>query len=134
MKNIKDIVEKFAARKNNWQKVWDTFAASPQKYPWVEDLLRQCNPSDMGLGIFAYPEDSFPKLNDEQEDLLRKTFEGFSQLSFEQAVANILELEKNHAERRNWVWAEMGKASLANALQYLSELAQIISEKYRQEV
>ncbi|MBS3915226.1 MAG: BREX-1 system phosphatase PglZ type B [Bacteroidetes bacterium] len=125
-KNIKDIVEKFAQRKNNWQKVWDTFAASPQKFPWVEDLLRQFCPS--GPDRFLFPEESFPQINEEREELLRKTFEGFNQLSVEEAANKILELEKHHAQRRNWVWAETGKASLANALQHLVVIAEIISE------
>ena len=126
-KNIKDIVEKFALRKNNWQKVWDTFAASPQKFPWVEDLLRASKPAEMGLGMFAFPDDSFPQANDEQEEVLRKTFEAFGNLSLADAANSILELEKKHGERRSWVWAEMNKAPLSQALQHLSTLAAVTS-------
>ena len=125
-KNIKDIVEKFAARKNNWQKVWDTFAASPQKFPGIKELLHQFCPS--GPDRFLFPEESFPQINDDQEETLRKTFEGLAHLSMEEAAKKILELEKYHAQRRNWVWAEMGKTSLAKALQHLSILAQVTSE------
>jgi len=126
-RNINDIVEQLASRKNNWQKVWDAFIASPQKYPWIEELLRQCIPGELGVGLFAFPEDSFPQINEEQEEILRKSFLSTQDKSFLQASKEIIELEQKHGHRRTWVWAEMGKAPLANSLLHLSALSAITS-------
>ena len=126
-KDIQDIILKFAYRKNYWLKVWDTYVASPQKYPWIEDLLRKYKPADLGSDMFAIPVDSFPQSNEEQEEILHKEFENFANLSYVQAAEKIIDLEKKHAVRRTWVWSELGKAPLAQSLPYFSILAAITS-------
>ena len=41
------------------------------------------------------------------------------------ARRKILELEQNHGERRNWVWASLGSSPLAQALQHLAKMAEV---------
>ena len=41
------------------------------------------------------------------------------------ARRRILELEQDHGERRSWVWASMGCASLAQAIEHLAKMANV---------
>ena len=71
-KNIKAIAEKLGSRKNSWNQVWQLYATAPHKYPGIEDLLRLGKPSDLGVGVFALPEESWPQVNEESEVALGK--------------------------------------------------------------
>ncbi|HEX9735648.1 MAG TPA: hypothetical protein VGG06_27120 [Thermoanaerobaculia bacterium] len=55
--------------------------------------------------------------------MLRAALGGLTELAPHEAGARIAELEKHHGVRRGWVWAEIGQAPLANALEHLATLA-----------
>lgn len=129
-KNIKAIAEKLGSRKTNWEKVWDVYKASPGKYPGIEDLLRNAKPDDFGSGIFEIPKSSWPQVNEEAEELLRKEFGGVGKLTQKDVIQTIQELEEAHKERRTWVWAELGKANLTLALKYLSAICRLSEKTY----
>ncbi len=130
-KNIISIAEKLGMKRDHWQSVWDFYVMAAEKYPEIEDYLRQAMPSDPGPGgLFAIPEDSWPQVNEEQEDKLRSEFEAIGKLPQIKAIARIKDLEQQHGKRRNWVWASLGKANLALSLKYLKELCVRVEEPY----
>ena len=129
-KNIKSIAEKLGSQKNSWKYVWQMYAAAPHKYPELEELLRLAKPADLGSGMFALPEESWPQLNEEKEEALAQALAKAAKLDASKALTTLNELEKEHSVRRNWVWFELGKSPLANALQYLVVVAAKTQEAF----
>jgi hypothetical protein len=122
-KNIKDIAEKLGAQKNGWKQVWQHYAIAPKKFAEIQDLLMLAKPADLGSGMFAYPEESWPQVNEMMEDQLRKSLLGISKYQPKDANAKLKALQLQHEHRNNWVWAELGQAPLANALPFLIQMA-----------
>ncbi len=112
--------EKLGGRAGPWKRVWDRFAENPRRYPGVVDRLRQARPQD--VLVVEHPE-SWPQDNDTGERELRAALAGLRDRPVDDVRAEIARLESAHGERRTWVWAELGRASLAAALGHLSALA-----------
>ena len=129
-KNTKDIVEKFGAQRNDWKQVWQLYASAPKKYPELEALLRLAKPVDLGSGLFALPKESWPQVNEEKEDELRKALRALSKLQSKEALQKLTVLDQQHKDRRRWVWAELGYAPLANALPHLVSMAEVSTTAY----
>ncbi len=129
-KNIKDIVEKFGSQRNDWKQVWQLYASAPKKYPELEGLLRFAKPVDFGSGLFALPEESWPQVNEENEDELRKALLALSKLQSKETLQKLAVLDQQHKDRRCWVWSELGYAPLANALPYLVSMADVSTTAY----
>lgn len=110
--------ERLAARDGAWGQVWERYAEAYGRYPQVLALLRRVGlPSDLFADSAGYP-----KVNDEAEVQLRGDLEGLFQLSMPEAQKKLNTLEQKHAPRRNHLWARMGLAPLAKALEHLSRL------------
>ncbi|MBE0424700.1 MAG: BREX-1 system phosphatase PglZ type B, partial [Lutibacter sp.] len=124
-RNIKAIVEKLGTQRNGWNSVWQFYAAAPKKYPEIEDLLRLAKPDDLGSGIFAIPQESWPQVNEEKEEELRKQLEKALKLDPKKASEQINVLENEHYVRRSWVWCELEKSPIAKALYWLKTMAEI---------
>lgn len=107
-------------RQGPWAKVWAVFADLPQRYPAIPDRLRAAQPE----GMFPEPQDSWPAVNEQREDKVREALSRFDRLSAAEAAAKVKELDGLHGERRDWVWAQLGMAPLAQALGHLVELAE----------
>jgi hypothetical protein len=122
-KNIKAIAEKLGSHKNSWKWVWQLYATAPHKYPEIEGFLRLAKPADLGSGMFALPDESWPQLNEQKEDALAQALVKASKQDAAKALATLQDLEKEHGLRRNWVWYELGKAPLVDALHYLVQMA-----------
>jgi hypothetical protein len=103
-----------------WDQVWRRFCDAPRLYPGVSAVLRQARPRDL-LGLADHSRR--PGLNEEQEDKLRKEFEGVLVLPHAQACDKIAALDDEHRERRGWVWAQLGESPYAVALEPLGRLA-----------
>ena len=129
-KNIKAIAEKLGSQKNSWKYIWQLYASAPNKYPEIEDLLRLAKPSDLGSGIFALPDESWPQVNEQKEEALAQALIKVTKLEPIKALALLNELEKEHTPRRKWVWFELGKSPLGDALQYLLQMALKASEPF----
>ncbi|MDD2306824.1 MAG: BREX-1 system phosphatase PglZ type B [Prolixibacteraceae bacterium] len=129
-KNIKAIAEKLGSQRNSWKQVWQMYANAPGKYPEIEDLLRLAKPVDLGSGMFALPSESWPQINEQQEDELYKGLEKASKLHPKEALGVLNTLEQSHKERRNWIWFELGQSPLADALQYLAKMAEKAIETF----
>ena len=129
-KNIKAIAEKLGEQKNAWKYVWQHFANAPKKYPELQELLQLAKPADLGSGMFAFPEESWPQVNKEKEEDLNKSLIAISKLPVKDAAIKLKVLDAQHGLRRNWVWAELGQAPLVNALYYLLQMAEKAIEPF----
>ena len=109
--------ERLGKREGTWEPVWNRFAESPAPFAGVPELLGKAMPND----LFAQ-RSSWPQNNEADENVLR---EALQKLEGPPAAARekVIELEKKHGERRGWVWAKLGKAPLADALEHLAVLA-----------
>lgn len=129
-KNVKAIAEKLGSQKNAWKQVWQLYANAPQRYPEMENLLRSAKPEDLGTGMFALPRESWPQVNEQEEEALFQGLTKASKQDRQKALSTIKELEKNHSLRRNWVWHELGKSPLVDSLQYLWPMASKASDPF----
>lgn len=110
---------RLASHPGPWQKPWARFREAPGLYPKLPDRIRQANPpSDM----FA-DKSGWPQCNDEQEGALRGELLALVNVPSHQARIRIAELDATHGMRRGWVWAAIGQAPLACALEHLVILA-----------
>lgn len=110
--------EKIAWKEPQWDSVWDRFCEAPAKYNAIPQVMRNII---MPLGIEP---DRSPQWNDQQESALRKELKLLVGLAEHNARDRIIELEKTHGERRNFVWAASGDAPLAEAMYWLSIIAE----------
>lgn len=121
---------RLAVHKGTWDPVWERFCEAPKRYPNIPVHIRKCKaPTDE---ITWYSGDcnfdGWPQWNEEQENKLRKDLELLNDLPPHEARKEVAELEKRHSLRRDLVWAELGEASLSQALEHLSVLAQTTSK------
>lgn len=115
--------ELLGRRQGAWQGIWERFAENPLLFPNLPDLLARAKPSqadDLFLASDVWPQD-----NEARENELAEALAGLETLPHHAAVAKIKELEKQHGVRRSWVWATLGKAPLAQALEHLQILAEV---------
>ena len=111
--------ERLGKREGAWESVWQRFAESPALYSGLPELLRKAKPND----LFVKPASSWPQDNESDEARLRRALHGLGSKPPPVARKEIIELEKTHGERRDWVWAKLDQAPLAYALARLAALA-----------
>lgn len=124
-KNIIEIVAKLGSQRNAWKYVWQHYANAPKKYPEIQEYLRAAKPE-----LLAFPEESWPQINEANEDELHKSLQSVAKLQLKDAISKLKIIENQHGYRRGWVWAELGQAPLANALLYLKEMSEIAIKPY----
>ena len=113
--------EKLGQRNGHWDMVWSRFAESPATYGTIPDLLRQAKP-ERTLPMFD-PAESWPQDNETAEVALRDALDRLSSLDPVAARQSVLDLERDHAHRRDWVWATLGHVPMAKAIELLAVLA-----------
>lgn len=113
--------ERLGRKAEGWFPVWERLAEAPALYQGVTEVLRKARP--MNLGIWE-DRSAWPQENEGEEELLRAELLALEGLPADQAREKILELEEMHGARRGWVWARLGKATLAKAMEYLAIVAQ----------
>ena len=82
---------------------------------FVERVLNNCH--------FLRLSESWPQDNEAAEQTLREELTRLRDLAPHEVRAAIHDLEQEHAPRRTWVWAMLGRSPLAMALSYLTALA-----------
>lgn len=115
----KDAGEALLSGGNRWDEVWRRFGEAPKGYPGVARLLKEVPPK----GLFV-EEGRQPSANETEEARLAKELDALTGLPHAAACAKLLDLEKEHSKRRDWVWAQIGYSAHAVALQPLARLAQ----------
>ncbi|MCC6224165.1 MAG: BREX-1 system phosphatase PglZ type B [Thermoleophilia bacterium] len=118
--------ERLGSQPGRWKAVWERFAENPRGYPGVVERLRQARPVET---LVIESRGSWPQDNEEAEDDLRAALAKLCDRPSDHVRGEVLRLEGQHRERRGWVWAELGQAPLAGALEHLATLA---SETERQ--
>lgn len=112
--------------KSAWQTAWRRFAAVPSRYAGLMDLLRKARPSNPSGDLLAsLPSDAWPQDNEAEEAELQQALHEIVALPLAQARAQLCDLEQKHGMRRSWVWAKLGRAPLAQAIQHLNRLAEV---------
>ncbi len=122
--------ELLAGHKGPWLSVWERFCEAPKRYPNIPLQIRKCQaPSDT---IFWLTDDSaydgWPQWNQDQEKYLREELRSLTNLPAHDGRRKLLDLERRHGGRRSLVWAELGEAPLAHAIEWLGTLAQVTEE------
>ena len=114
-----DAAERLGKREVLWDAVWRRFEEAPNRYTNLPELLRKAMPD-----MLAQPRSSWPQCNEEDETTLRAELLRLREKPPAQAREAILALAHTHGERRDWVWARLGWAPLAEALGYLATVAE----------
>jgi hypothetical protein len=113
--------EYLGKQQGGWSKIWRRYSEAPTAFPKLPFLLRTARPKQLRLLESREP---WPQFNEEAEGQLRKQFGELRDKPIPEAQAIVHQLEGEHAPRREWVWAKLGQAPLALALQYVESLAQ----------
>lgn len=112
---------KLGTRRDQWARVWRRFVEMPHRYPRIAHQLRRGRPDV----LIVENVDAWPQENEQGEDQLRNRMRDFSVLTSEGARKEIAALDGDHGWRRGTVWAELGQAPLALALEQLVTLAEV---------
>ncbi len=115
--------QKLGQNQHNWQVVWQRYVEAPNAYPQVAELLRKARPMGQ-LALFERPQPYWPQDNDAAEATLRDGLLALHNRLPQEVRTALQNLESEHGQRREWVWAKQGAAPLANALAHLVHLAQ----------
>jgi hypothetical protein len=110
---------RLAEAEGSWHQAWQRYRESPAEYPRVPDRLRDARP----LELFAGSNLAWPQDNDAAEEQLRARLLDLPVLTWSGACKEIAALEEQHRARRGSVWAQLGQAPLALALEPLAEVA-----------
>jgi hypothetical protein len=115
-----------AAHESPWEAVWKRFCEAPQRYPNIPAQIRKCRPPTDT--IFWHTDgkacSGWPQWNEDQEKQLHDALMALSKIPPHEAVDKLNALEAHHGPRRELVWAQLGEAPLANALQHLAVMAE----------
>ena len=112
--------ERMARGEGAWAAVWERFTEAPDSFGDVAGLLRRSAPA----GAFRWEErERWPDLNEEDEQAVRRALTELPHLPHPAASEAVADLERTHGNRRNWVWARLGLAPMAEVLQPLASLA-----------
>ncbi|MBK9374881.1 MAG: BREX-1 system phosphatase PglZ type B [Holophagales bacterium] len=117
-----DAAERMGSRDGGWETVWERFEEAPQNYPGVVPLLEKAEPKRSAGDLFHKPE-SWPGATDREEDALRADLLALTDAAPLAAAKKLAELETRHGARRGWLWARLGRAPLAVALEHLAAVA-----------
>ena len=117
--------ELLGRQKSAWATVWKRFTESPVLYRGVPELLRKAKPA----GLFEAVSPSWPQNNEKAEKELRQALLGLENSTPIETRERILDLEREHRPRREWVWARLGQAPLAIALRHVARLVEISANK-----
>lgn len=129
-KDIIAITKKLGEQKGNWRHVWQLYVNAPKKYSEIEEFLRSAKPDDLGVGVFAIPEESWPQVNELAEEKLLADLIKASNLHPKEATLKLLSLNETNSKRKSWVWNELGKSPLVNSLHFLIEMAKICTTAF----
>lgn len=116
--------EKLAEHHGPWSNVWELYCESFTSFKSIADLLANLQPPPP-KGLFDNPDQlaGYPRANEEGEAALRYALSACATMSAEMARTKVLEADKEHGNRRDWLWSKMGYSPLVQGLQHLAELA-----------
>ncbi len=113
--------EALCLNKEAWTVVWQRFIETFHLYPKLPALLAKVR---MHHDLFV-DQSTYLQYTIDAEKALENSLLNLSELAPVEARQAVLTLEKNHAERRSWVWGKMGYAPLVTALEHLAIIADL---------
>ena len=111
--------ERLGLKQGPWAKVWNRVAESPALYMGLPAALRRAKPTTL-----LFDREPWPDENEKDEISLRMELAGLKKLKPAETRDTLVQLDKTHGERRQWVWARMGLCPLSQALEHLKTLAE----------
>jgi hypothetical protein len=120
-------VELMAGRKDSWEQVWNRFREAPKHYPNLPGWLRKAKPQEDDL-FLKDSDEVWPQTNDIHETALRTALKACENKPAKNVIEIVRELERIHAKRRDWVWAELDLAPMAVALKHLAIMSEICAK------
>ena len=116
---------KLASHVGPWQGVWERFCEAPKRYPAIPLQIRKCQMPHPDIFANETTFGGWPQWNETEENTLRTNL-----LSLNNGLANTVRtqlrlMEEHHGQRRELVWAELGEAPLALALEKLLVVAEL---------
>lgn len=116
--------ERLAQADGKWAAVAELYQDSFSSFPNVFELLAKVQPPQLGLFPDRDSLAGYPQVNEQSESDLRYALSACGGMVAPHARAAVLAAEKEHALRRAWIWARMGRSPLAIALGHLALLAE----------
>lgn len=123
---LQTAVERLARRTGAWRKVWDRLADTPQQFRPVCERIRDATQQKQGDLLRDLQEGNpvtNPHDNVVAEKILAQNLSELAALSSREAAQKVIALEERHRARRDTLWARLGEAPLAAALEPLARLA-----------
>ncbi|MFN6192308.1 MAG: BREX-1 system phosphatase PglZ type B, partial [Planctomycetota bacterium] len=99
-----------------WADVWTRYEEAPASYAGIPELLRKCRPSML-------QQSHWPQRNDKEEQQLGEALRKLAGQAHAELCAAVLELDRAHAPRRQWVWSRLQQAPLAGVIERLAAVA-----------
>lgn len=118
------IAQRLGARQGGLAEAWDAFERDPEAYPNLPELLEKADPAERAP---SGDERTWPLRNRRREGELRRALLNLEDATSEEALEILRRLEEEHAPRRDWVWARLGRSPLAMALPHLLDAAEATS-------
>ncbi len=116
---------KLAQRSGAWEPIWQRYCEAPQRYPHIPAQIRRVSAPLFDMFADAATVGGWPQWNETQENVLRADLSTLASLAPHQAREKVEKLEAEHSARRGLVWAELGEAPLARALEHLTLVARV---------
>jgi len=114
--------EKLTSSAPAWKLVWARYKKAPRAYPGIKEVLESVIPRD----LFGASGEYRPSYNRDEEERLEKDLRALSSAPPKDALAKIKTLAAEHAPRSTWVWAALGEAPLAQAIDHLRDMAEVV--------
>lgn len=118
---------RLASHEGPWKPVWERYCEAPKRYPDIPAKIRQCQMPPLELFSDADTHGGWPQWNEKQENTLRQSLSSLQKHPPHEARKRIADLVRQHCARKELVWAELGEAPLACAVEHLGVLAEITS-------
>ena len=117
---LQKAVERLARRSGAWRKVWDRLADTPQQFRPVCERIRETTQQKQGDLLEDFREGDpviNPHDNATAEKVLAQDLSELANLSSREAAEKVIALEERNRARRGTLWARLGEAPLAAALE-----------------
>ncbi|UXD88964.1 BREX-1 system phosphatase PglZ type B [Thalassolituus hydrocarboniclasticus] len=116
--------ELLCQRQGIWETVWQRFVEGATHYPKLPALLMSVSYD------LAADGESYPAINQSEEAALEAALRKLLDKQTSDVRQGILSLERQHADRRGWVWTQLGLSPLASVLEPLAVVANLTQNAF----
>ena len=116
---------KLANHVGSWQGVWERYCEAPLRYPGIPLQIRKCQMPLPDIFANEMTFGGWPQWNETEETTLRTNLLSLKNGTPHSVRSQVGLMEQHHGQRRQLVWAELGEAPLALALEKLVILAEL---------